>query len=156
MSPAEAPRRSASIARRGPARKSYDSLVRALWHMYRLGAEAAAAHASSYDASTTHDYQLRDAILYKMNLSQGKPRRNDRRLRHPDVSWVLGFASALAEVARFGVDSSTIQRVARDAGVTLAELRRSGLLPGPLASLRRAGVPEGTVTAGGQRRRGRR
>jgi hypothetical protein len=128
------------------------ALLDALRDAYRAGARAAAAHASSYDASTTHDHQLGDAILHKMNLIQRRPRRNDHRLRHPDAAWALGFASALAEVLRLGADPGRVQRVARDAGLTLGELRRAGAHPGIVADLRRAGVSTGDPIRGRRRR----
>ena len=121
----------------------------ALRREFVLGALVAATHASSYDASTTHRYRLGDCVLAKMNLRQAAPRRNQRRLDDPRDCWILGFAAALSEVVQFaGADPASIRRIAREAGLTLGELRRAGVLPGIISPLRRAGVPSGPSTEG--------
>lgn len=48
---------------------------------FRRGAAAAAGIASEmYDGCSTHEYRLDDCILSKMNLRNGKPRKNKRRV----------------------------------------------------------------------------
>lgn len=48
---------------------------------FRRGAEAAAGLAGEYNGSTTHPYRLDDCILGKLNMREGKPRKNTRALR---------------------------------------------------------------------------
>jgi len=72
-------------------RKRVDAMVRreiheiksAEWQEgFQAGAEAAAEIADGYNASTTHEYQLGDCILCKLNLTKRKkPRRNSKRIR---------------------------------------------------------------------------
>ena len=46
---------------------------------FRRGAEAAAAMAEQYNAGSSHEYRLDDCILGKLNLRDGKPRKNKAR-----------------------------------------------------------------------------
>jgi hypothetical protein len=64
------------------------------------GAEAAADIADGYNGVTAHKYRLGDCILGKLNLRNGKPRRN-RRLSYatlPDAE--LAALREIATVAR--------------------------------------------------------
>lgn len=111
---------------------------------YKRGAQAAAAVADDY--ATTHEFRLGDCILGKLNLRNGKPRRNRRRVLSPAVAeargMTKGLALALAEVHRhvLGDISQVVREVARDAGLTLEECRRAGVDPHDWKELRKAGV----------------
>jgi len=105
------------------------------------GVEAAASLASEYDSSSTHEYRLEDCILCKLNVTNlKKPRRNRDRLQHPNFAFTAGMVLALAEVHRMYGCSSTIVSVAKDAGITLAIARASGVDAYDWRELRRAGV----------------
>lgn len=112
---------------------------------FRRGAESAADLASSFDASSVHDYRLGDCILGKMNLRRRKPRRNVRRLTHPGDAWICGFVVALVGMYRgliAGGDAAGVRRVAREAGLDLQAMAKAGVDRLDLAVLRRAGVPD--------------
>lgn len=47
---------------------------------FRRGAEAAAGIASDYDYLSTHTVRVSDCILGKLNMRNGKPRKNKRRV----------------------------------------------------------------------------
>jgi len=58
-------------------------------------------------------------------------------------AWLAGFATALAEMHRQltnAGEDSTLCRVARDAGLTLAEARRVGLTSFDVDALAKAGL----------------
>ncbi len=78
-----------------------------------------------------------------MSVKRNLPQSRGPALVAADIAWMLGFATALVEMHRgllaAGVDSH-LARVARDAGLTLAEARRIGVLPADVERLRRAGV----------------
>jgi len=133
----------AAVLRVTPARKVRvvdDTAVRAA---YERGARAAADVAAQYDPYTSHDYRLGDCVLGKLNLRQRPPRKNRRRLPTTSDARLHGFLIALVELARYPGhgDPKDMLRVARDAGVTLAEARRVGAGPRELVILRRLGIP---------------
>lgn len=89
---------------------------------WQRGVEAAAGVAEMYDRGSSHPFLPSDCIRCKLNNpgAPKKPRKN------PDAlgEWTRGFALALAEVNRALDQPSIIVGVMRDAGVTIAELRR--------------------------------
>ena len=112
---------------------------------YQRGAEAAAAWADEYNGSTIHAYRLGDCILGKMNLlKRDKPRRNERKLEHPEFAVIQGIALGLAEMHRRlvnGNDSTCVCEVARATGITIALCKKAGVAPFDWKELQRAGVP---------------
>lgn len=65
--------------------------ARDLRRAYEAGAAAAADHADQYNGSTTHEYRLGDCILGKMNIRNGRPRKNKERiLSHKELLQILG------------------------------------------------------------------
>lgn len=116
---------------------------------FQRGVRAAARVAEMYDDSSTHQYRLGDCILCKLNVgSRKKPRRNRRAMRQPGDawilgSWILGFATALAEIHRrlaHGNDSTSVCAVARAAGLTLKLASGAGVSAFDLKELKRAGI----------------
>ena len=111
---------------------------------FRRGVLAAAAVAADYNASTTHPYRLDDCITCKLNVvGRSKPRRNKQRLRDPDAAWMVGAATALAEMHRTllnGGDSASVRRVATACGLTRAYAKRMGISAFDLKELKKAGV----------------
>lgn len=129
----------AAIGRHAPGRR----LARRS-EPFAIGALAAAAVAGDYDGESTHGFRLGDCVLAKLNLlGRAKPRRNRRRVEHPDRAWVRGFATALAEVYRLladGSEAAGIRAIARAAGIDLASARKAQVSAYDLRALARAGV----------------
>jgi len=113
---------------------------------YRRGAEHAAALASEYDGSSTHTYRLGDCILAKMNIKNGKLRKNRRRVevsgKDWDSGWLTGFAQALIEIHQHRRDIGDLVATARRYGLTLGRAKRAGLSRPELKKLGHAGVPQ--------------
>lgn len=111
---------------------------------FQRGVRAAAHVAEMYDGSSTHQYRLGDCILGKLNVgNRKKPRRNRRAIRQPGDTWILGFATALAEMHRrlvHGNDSTSVCAVARAAGITLKLASGAGVSAFDLKELKRAGI----------------
>lgn len=105
---------------------------------WKRGAEAAAGLAAEY--ATTHQYRLDDVILFKLNLRDGKPRPNKRKVEDPKETWICGFALALAEMHRLGKNSSQVCEVVRDAGLTIGQIKKAGCDPYDWKELERAGA----------------
>lgn len=110
---------------------------------FTTGARQAAYWADEYNSSSVHRFRLGDCILGKMNIRNGKPRRNRQAVPTEVDAWTHGFAMALAEMHRRlsgGADSAGVCEVARNAGVTLASAKAAGCPDFDLKELRRAGV----------------
>jgi hypothetical protein len=107
---------------------------------YRRGARTAAAVADSFNSSTTHPNRLGDCILIKLNLKKMPPRRNRQAIKTPKASFAHGMGLALAEMHRKTGARTAVVEVAREAGLTYAELRDAGVDAYDLKELRRAGV----------------
>jgi hypothetical protein len=111
---------------------------------YRRGVLAAASAAADYNGSTTHAYRLDDSIACKLNVvRRSKPRRNRKAIQDPDLAWMRGVATALAEMHRTllgGADSASVCRVATSCGLTLTYAKRCGVTAYDLKELRKAGV----------------
>ncbi len=107
---------------------------------FARGAAVAASLADEYNGSTTHRHRLGDCILGKLNLRPGQPRKNARRLRGDKASHAAGMALALAEINRKFDRPSMVVEVAREAGLTLKDLRAAGVDNYDLKELRKAGV----------------
>lgn len=105
------------------------------------GIEMAAGIAADYNRNSTHPHLLEDCIRCKLNVFRGKPRVNKRRVQDPKDAWICGFATALAEMHRFGHDSTRVCEAARNAGVTIKAVKAAGVLPFDWKELKRAGVP---------------
>jgi hypothetical protein len=112
---------------------------------FQRGVLAAAAVAANYNSSTTHPYRLDDCISCKLNvIRRAKPRKNKQRLQAPTDAWLVGVATALAEMHRTliaGGDGAGVRRVASGCGLTLVVARRVGVSAYDLRELRKAGVP---------------
>lgn len=107
---------------------------------YRAGAQEAASVADAYNGSTTHGHRLGDCILAKLNLRKGKPRRNQKALKTPKQSFAAGMALALAEINRKFDRPGMVLEVAKEAGLSLAELRAAGVAAYDLRELKKAGL----------------
>ena len=111
---------------------------------YKRGVLAAANVAATYNGSTTHDYRLDDCIACKLNvIKRSKPRRNRQKVEDPNLAWVRGVATALAEMHRSligGGDAASVRRVATACGLTIAYARRCNVSAYDLKELRKAGV----------------
>lgn len=103
---------------------------------FREGAIAAAKLASAYDGATTHGYRLGDCVLAKMNLIEGEPRKNEKKIQKPEDALTFGFVLALSEVAA----GNSVKKVAKDAAITISVARASGAEKYDLDRLRAAGV----------------
>lgn len=110
---------------------------------WERGVLDAASVADQYNGSTTHPFRLGDCVAGKLNVGRAKPRRNKAKLENPADAFLRGFALGLVEMHGLliaaGHDAG-LCKVAREAGLTLAEARRVGLLPDDIKRLRRAGV----------------
>lgn len=110
---------------------------------FQRGVRAAADVARSYDSTSTHPYRLDDCILAKLNVGRRKPRRNRHVQRSERDAWLSGFAVALAEMHRRllgGNDSTSVCKVAQEAGLTLTSARAAGVSVFDLKEIKRAGV----------------
>lgn len=87
---------------------------------FARGAEAAAGVAADWNTQSNAKLRLEDIILFKLNLRDGKPRKNP----HAQKAFLQGFALALAEMNRDGQD---VARVMKSAGTTIAEMREAGV-----------------------------
>lgn len=58
----------------------------------------------------------------------------------PKQDWINGFAVALAQIHRHGVESAIVCKAARFAGLTLATAHGAGVSPFDISELRRAKV----------------
>ena len=111
---------------------------------FQLGAKAAAAVADMYNASSSHPYRLGDCILAKLNIGKRKPRINKQPSRIERDTWLIGFATALAEMHRRllgGNDSQSVRAVAKNVGLTIKSARAAGVSAFDLRELKKAGIP---------------
>ena len=110
---------------------------------FQRGVRAAADVARAYDSTSTHPYRLDDCILAKLNVGRRKPRKNRHVQRSERDAWLSGFAVALAEMHRRllgGNDSTSVCKVAQEAGLTLTSARAAGVSVFDLKEIKRAGV----------------
>jgi hypothetical protein len=90
---------------------------------YARGAREAAAFASEYDGASGHPYRFSDCILGKMNLRDGKPRKNP----HAGNQFWRGYALVLADIIRDYGECSLACNVMMGNGTTLKTFRRAGV-----------------------------
>jgi hypothetical protein len=107
---------------------------------YIAGVQEAASIADNYNSSTTHLFRLGDCILGKLNLRKGKPRRNQKAIKTSKQSFAAGMALALAEINRKFDRPSMVLEVAKEAKLSLKELRAAGVDAYDLKELRKAGL----------------
>lgn len=107
---------------------------------YLRGVRDAAVIADDYNSSTIHRYRLGDCILAKLNVIKGEPRKNKNPTRTYQAGEVCGMALALAEINRKHDQPSIVREVAREAGLTIAEMREAGVDSYDLKELRKVGV----------------
>lgn len=110
---------------------------------FKRGARNAASVAADYDSASTHLYRLGDCILGKLNLRDGKPRRNKTKVDDPKAAWLRGVAFGLAEMSRLLINAGPdkeLCRIADGAGLALATARAAGVVAFDLKELRKAGV----------------
>jgi len=110
---------------------------------FRRGVVTAADVADAYNAESTHPHRLGDCILAKLNVGRRKPRRNRQVQRREQDAWMIGFATALAEMHRrllSGNDGSGVQAVARAAGLTIEAAHAAGVSAFDVRELRKAGI----------------
>lgn len=127
------------------AAEEYDQISQEQWDTaaFKRGVLAAAALADDYNASTTLEYRLGDIIACKFNATRrNKPRRNDKRVKSENDVRIQGMALALSEVHRHFKASTAVKEVARDAGLTIKEMKKAGVDAYDWKELRRAGVKE--------------
>lgn len=111
---------------------------------FQCGVIAAASVAESFDSTSTHPYRIGDCILAKLNMRKQPPRRNRGCPPNHRDAWLVGFATALAEIHRRlcgGNDSTGVREVARHAGLTVKSARAAGVSAFDLKELKKAGVP---------------
>lgn len=107
---------------------------------FRDGAVAAACIADDYNASTSHGHRLGDCILSKLNLRDGKPRKNTKRLENAEDAWARGVGFVLVEVYLNTGATGPLIGIARSCGLTLKRARAVGLGSLDLRMLKRIGV----------------
>ncbi len=108
---------------------------------FKRGVLAAADLADEYNGTSTHAYRLGDCIAMKLNVvNRRRPRRNTKRIEDPYKSLIRGMALALADMRRLNGSSSSVCEVARDAGLTIAEMKAAGVEPFDWKELKKAGV----------------
>lgn len=107
---------------------------------FARGVQAAAGVMEGFNSTTTNAYRLDDVLLCKFNVvRRAKPRRNKKKLQHPDSAWVVGVAYAAAEAGRRGEDILAVE-IARSASITIAVCKSAGVDAFDWRALKRAGV----------------
>jgi hypothetical protein len=90
---------------------------------YARGARDAADLTTEYECVNSHPYRLSDCILGKMNLRDGKPRKNPRA----GSQFWQGYALVLADIIRDYGECSLACNVMMGNGTTLKTFRRAGV-----------------------------
>lgn len=108
---------------------------------FKRGVESAASIASSFNSTSTNEFDLGEVILCKLNVIKKKrPKKNTKRCEDPKDTLVQGMALALAEVHRLAGNTATVCEVARNAALSISILKKSGVDPYDWKELAKAGV----------------
>lgn len=110
----------------------------------RRGIEMAAGIADDYTSSSGHPYRLGDCVLWKLNATNRKPRKN----LHANDQWLRGYAAALAAIIRLHDQVSVAKSALSGDGITLAKLKRAGVDQFDMEQLRKTSNAENDFVAG--------